>query len=520
MSQFSSVERRWLRWILIVAFLIRAGLALRPEFQLPTRPFIEDSFYSLSVARHLAIGDGFTADGIHPTNGVQPLIVLIYAPLFKLAGGDRWAGVRLAHVFSSIVDCVSIYLIALLIAKLRRKKDEDQTFWKSPSIVGALLWAFNYSTFVHTMNGLETGFYSMLLLLLSLVYLDLSSIRARGEEPPLRLWILLGVLLGITVLTRIDAVFFVIILAIFEAVRVRGQGLRNAVVLSGCALIVSSPWWIYNYTQFGSLMPVSGQSESLDFSLAENLYHAGVVFADMFSVLWYVPYYQMQLLTAIWTALMPLVLIVLLWKTNVIDYLKQQFALHHLRPIGIAGLLIVGYYVFFFSAPHFLSRYAHPFRIYWTIAAACALPYFISLFANWGRRYRIISVIAATIVLIAAVGFSFARHGYNYMVSKPVEFYQVAEWALAHPQEVVGMCQSGTTGFICPNVINLDGKVNVDALRARRENRIGEYVIQRRITWLADWSTIVQPVVENTERFGSKFERAGMIANIEMWKKQ
>jgi hypothetical protein len=51
----------------------------------------------------------------------------------------------------------------------------------------------------------------------------------------------------------------------------------------------------------------------------------------------------------------------------------------------------------------------------------------------------------------------------------------------------VGAIQSGTLGYFHDRTLNLDGKVNPEALRARAEGRIPAYIVERDVAYLADW---------------------------------
>jgi len=63
------------------------------------------------------------------------------------------------------------------------------------------------------------------------------------------------------------------------------------------------------------------------------------------------------------------------------------------------------------------------------------------------------------------------------------------EWVQKNvPDDVwVGAVQTGTLGFFHDRTINLDGKVNPDALRARLAGRTQEYVLASPIEYLTDW---------------------------------
>ena len=72
--------------------------------------------------------------------------------------------------------------------------------------------------------------------------------------------------------------------------------------------------------------------------------------------------------------------------------------------------------------------------------------------------------------------------------------FQVVEWVEENvPPEVwVGAVQTGTLGFFHDRTINLDGKVNPEALQARKENRAPEYVVEKGIQYLVDWVGIAR----------------------------
>jgi hypothetical protein len=57
--------------------------------------------------------------------------------------------------------------------------------------------------------------------------------------------------------------------------------------------------------------------------------------------------------------------------------------------------------------------------------------------------------------------------------------------------ELVGAGQSGTLGYFHDNTINLDGKVNPEALKAKKEDKFFEYIVDKKIDYLLDWAGIV-----------------------------
>src|SRR5262249_59373460 len=84
-----------------LAVLALAALAvpLRPDAALIFPPFTEDGYYSLSIARAIAAGHGPALEGSGLTNGFQPLVTLLQAAAFAIAGGSNLAALRLVAAF-------------------------------------------------------------------------------------------------------------------------------------------------------------------------------------------------------------------------------------------------------------------------------------------------------------------------------------------------------------------------------------------------------------------------------------
>ena len=70
--------------------------------------------------------------------------------------------------------------------------------------------------------------------------------------------------------------------------------------------------------------------------------------------------------------------------------------------------------------------------------------------------------------------------------------FQVVDWVAANvPEDAwVGAIQTGTLGYYHERTINLDGKVDPNALAAQQENRLSEYVLERNVEYIVDWAGI------------------------------
>src|ERR1051326_4040810 len=147
-SRLSPKERKRVFFIAAAAFLLRASLGLRSEFLLATGPYIDDGFYAFSCAMQMARGYGFSVDGVHATNGVQPLICVLYAPFFLLTD-DKWLALRYTFILQGLIVAAGCWLIAALVASLRR--DESN---RAP-VIAAAIWGLSISCFYQNTNGLE-----------------------------------------------------------------------------------------------------------------------------------------------------------------------------------------------------------------------------------------------------------------------------------------------------------------------------------------------------------------------------
>lgn len=515
-SLFTLREKKALRIIVIVTIIMRLALMLRSEERIFTRPFNEDSFYLFSTAEHFAYGNGFSVDGVQPTNGVQPLIIFFYAPLFLIAGFQKLLVLKLAFILVALFDSISAVLLAVLIKRMTVAKENDAPFWKSPPLLAAGLWATLYPIYVHTACGLETGLYSTLLIASLVVYSGILRKRAEGIQVRGGDTLFLGILLGFTVLARIDASIFIGMICLHEMIKQKGQGVKNALIIGVSAFLISSPWWWYNYSTFGHIMPQSGFAESLVDETSRNIWQALTVIADSFSVFFFLPKSVeiSNTISLIWTVAVFGGIYYILKVTKLWGTVLRNYRIEVLLPLLFTCLIFTVYYVFFFSAPHFIPRYFQPYRILVLILAALALPSIIQQLLN----SKITKALLYSFIVIAFL-FSYVRYGYYFTINDYSDFYLTGKWAEKTAPARVGMDQSGTAGFVASNVVNLDGKVNIGALRARQKGDIGAYVAQEQFEYIADWQEKVDEITASAKRHGFAYVLHDSIGRVKIYKR-
>ena len=433
----------------------------------------EDGYLMLTVARNVALGRSLTiAEGTIATNGVQPLVTYLWAGLHWLRGSQRMATLRSVVVVQLVIAIVTAILVALLAREAFRTHP-----WRD---VGALLagslWFGSPLTLRHTTNGLETGVYACFIatvLLVDAKWRERSFVRAA----------VLGVLLGTVFLVRVDAVFFIAVFLLLDWAGTSSgrRRLTHSVVSALFALAVASPWLIYNARMFGHIVPVSGRAQNLNAQFAENLPAVPRVLAEYVWMATPLPAiladgWLAALLTTV--ALSAFVVITILRMRRLGLRLERWMTL-----VIVPAALLAAYYGIFFGAAYFLSRYLFPIAL-----MSVLLPVvWVMPDAHGSDRPPAFRSLLITAALTVLVGVSAQR---LYARSAQHDHAQVVQWVAEHltAGTWVGAPQSGTLGYFHERTINLDGKVNPQALQARRDNRLFAYVVRDTpIEYIADW---------------------------------
>ncbi len=202
--------------------------------------FHDDAYYYFGIARHVAGGEGFTFDGIHPTNGFHPLWLLILVPIFALwedpmlplraagllqAGLIAAAGVILYRTLGPRLGAPGALLAPLLIAALPGSRQ--------------ILW-----------SGMESGLLLLLMVWVWSRWIDLPS----GSD---RAWLAPGLGCGLAIAARLEAVLMVPILMLL-AWRRRQLSPGALTRLLAPPLIVILSLIAFHRIGFGTWIPVSG----------------------------------------------------------------------------------------------------------------------------------------------------------------------------------------------------------------------------------------------------------------------
>lgn len=479
--------------LVVFALVLQFSLLFRPLRSFVVRPFFEDTFYSLTASYWLAEGKGMSIDGVHPTNGVQPLICFLYLPSYWITGGDRLEALVPVMATQLLIYTGAVFAVAAFAAGLSRTSDHRRTlFW-----LVAMLGSWSMPMRHHMLNGLETGLAIGMAFGTSAYY----NLLIERRNQSWRRWASLGVLFGISVLARIDIAFLVGAICLWHWLRPGHrtvERLAQAIVIGSVAVLVSLPWWIYNVSEFGSLMPISGQAQISVVSDRWILVRTSIVFVlDAFVLTFHTPVHLIIHLP--WLSLATLLVVtggaVIIGRS--VRHLPVGW--HHWRirwdmgramPLALFALALIVYYTLFFGSPHFMSRYLLPERVLVGVLTIPLLYEIYDVSTRLTRRLFIVAIGASMILTAHYSSWDYTGKPGNSTVCR-------VDWIKRNCTngERIAMFQSGTAGYLCDNVTNLDGKVNALALRALQRGTLSEYLIEQRFDVLMDWGVMMDPVL-------------------------
>lgn len=229
---------------------LERGFNLRPALAMGAANLTyDDGFYYLKIAEHMARGDGSTFDGINPTNGYHPLWLLCLVPIFWVVSAPDVALI-LAVILQGVLMSIGVGL-TYRIAQL--------DLGRFGAVLGALLWVHCQLPYRISLSGMEYSLHAVCIL--SAIYFYR---RWYADDPPrLRAHLVLGTLLGLTFLARLDSVLLFGCIGLALGLReVRGgfalAGVKRLLVLT---LPVAGAVLLYvgaNIRMFGHSLPING----------------------------------------------------------------------------------------------------------------------------------------------------------------------------------------------------------------------------------------------------------------------
>lgn len=447
---------------------------------LADKPVGEDGYYMLTIAWNMARGKGLVYNFDEPTTGVQPLATVFYSGLawiVQVFGQDKWAFVRVVMASGIGLVLVQGHLTGLIARVFFDARDPQADFAYACSFVGTV---FSFSVFRWFTYGLETGVYLVVLCLLMLLTLK----HAHNTEARRREIVLLGVLGGVAGLARID---FAVVLGAFLAVMVIGKKMRvgTASVIGGLTLLMMLPWFLYVDWVSGRWLPSSGGAQASWITIG-NLWIKAQSMG--LALLGHATPWIYSVLGGVFaaTALVSALVVVgwIFWGSRVGREMLLRLGQN---PTFLAWCCafgaLVAVYLIFFGAPQFYSRYTLPIVIPLTVGWSVALA------LKFYRSRQMMQVLLLCVLPVCFFGWAFLSLHTGRLTSTQAI---TADFVMRnYPTERVGVFQSGIIGFFNENVVNLDGKVNYQALDASERHQLEQYIDGKKIRVLVDWPSYI-----------------------------
>ncbi len=438
------------------------------------KPVGEDGFYMLSVADHIARQHHVTYNYGQPATGFQPLATFLWAGVDLVvlhAGGDLWSLVRSVLLVQCLLFLGFAWMLAGFSAEVAPRRYRELVFFLS-----FVLCLLDFSLFRLFTYGLETGPYLTCLAVCLTLWRRL--VTTTVQRWPLV--ILFGLAGGVTGLARIDfGIVFALVLAVLAAKRY--VSFVQAAVCGALAFLIVSPWFAYVHGVTGGWLPSSGKAEGelITLHTLGRIPAAGVALL-VHLVPWSFASASRSLQIFAVLCFGGLVVWMITARRAFREAMSPEFR-RTLLPwaIGFGGLVAV--YPIFFWVDWFYPRYFAPLLVVWVpvLALFLATRSLVQRFP-WGVAVLLLAVFCAEDIRSLHTGHIASNH----IVSAGYirEYYPTAR---------VGAFQSGAIGFFDHNVVNLDGKMNDDALRASHTGQLDGYLDRSGVDVLVDWKALI-----------------------------
>lgn len=450
--------------VLCIILLLSASVGVTLwHLRAPALGTQDDGFYYYQIARNLARGAGSTFDGTNPTNGYQPLWLVLLVPIFWSPRSNMDAlGMGIA-LQGTALACTLILLFST--ARLRHGY--------AASLFGGLLWLVWMAQ--ESFKGLEFSIHTLAISVIGLLYLAWfdAALPVRLE-----MFLFLGLACSLAFLARLDTLLLTLILAI--VIGVRGLRLqyfrwRNWLAFVIPVIMTVLAYALTNLFFFGHVAPVSGivkMTWSQTLLLADPLFiRYGWLVAKLDNLLWslqglprafplYVAIGGLGAM-ALWLArLLPGVPVE--WRGALTGLLGPQtpFVIYSFVSYTILAIVLhrdLTWSPWYYAIQPWLTALL-------AVAVFDAVWHFRIVRYPFSQPALQVALSGVLLVLLLILGRQLrgidedTAHGIRY---EPL--FEGAEWARTHlaPDAVIGSWNAGTIGYLSERrTVNLDGVVN------------------------------------------------------------
>tara|TARA_B100000242_G_C43040356_1_gene485310 strand:+ start:692 stop:2284 length:1593 start_codon:yes stop_codon:yes gene_type:complete len=445
---------------------------------LSDKPVGEDGFYMLDLAWNVASNKGLSYAGL-PTTGTQPLVTFIYSLLawinINFLGANKWLLVRHIILFGTFTHIIFSYLMGCICTLLYKKQNNNILIFS----IGSSLTLFSFGLYRISTYGLETGFY---LLGLAYFFLFLLINLKKGHKLNVFNIMYIGLISGLLILTRIDFLIILGFTLLFLNIKKIFPVYKSSLIFL-IALIISSPWFFYVKSITDKFIPSSGgaQSELINF---ENISSRSTEFVKSF-----ISHFSILIKDGrevlFFSSLIVVFFFVLINFLNKKVYNETKKILSNSIFISFGFSLLLLSLIYFSTswATHFYYRYISPISIILIPIISINL---ISIFKT--KKY----IFFVCILLFTLQSYASLHLGNVGNTNSVTAGYVYSNFQSNN--EYIGAFQSGVVGYFNNNVINLDGKLDHNALKAhlrhkdRKDNyKFSKFIEEKNINIIVDW---------------------------------
>lgn len=459
----------------------------------------DDSYYSFEIAKNIIEGRGIVFNYGIPTNGFHPLYTLgVLVPLFKIFHG---LGLN-APIYASLIaiTIINIGTSIVLFLILRRLLD------KRAGILGTFIWLFNPYVLFVSFIGLESSLQIFAISLLVCFLLKRGGYRFSFKESAI-----VGLLMGLVFLSRLDGVFLALGFIVVATMRqlktdhnpfglLKRFDLFSVVIV---ALLVASPWLIWNYMELGRLTPISGDATKFlaSLNLSDKSY-IGLVKHSIFSTVGFAVKFFFQIVDTTKSGILVLVLGFL--PTTILLIKRDRLLLNSLIKLDFLVLGSFFYFVFYWFYQLGIREW---YSVYTSFLLTILFSFSIIRLVRIYEPNKVWKLLGALLVCILVVAFVVGGLKHYQRGNFPQEKlkWEVANYIDSNipSNKTIGSFNTGIYQYYTAehDVINLDGVMSPEALKAMKSNSIESYILQKHIDYIIDRPGYAQRVNQSLIKF-------------------
>lgn len=466
--------------LVLVNFLLRLFVALRPLKYIDGYTVPDDAYLALTLARNIAKGLG-PHYGLDYTNGFQPLYVFLMAPIYWFYPNDIITPVHLSLIMLALFDTATLFLIYKIVKR----------FSESPitPVIAAVAWIVNPYVMRTAANGMET---SISLFLIALVVHTYD--RYKSEELPGNgaIAFAFGLLLGLAILARIDNGFLaglviagIVILAWREKTPA-ALLIKNLLLIGAGVFFAYLPWFLYSLHYTGDIIPVSGKAvRYLSLSAVDHK----PTFSNWYLVMLYLAGGTIAKHNLALIILMAGLVYLSKWPRPSIAFNDFYSKARPYNILLIFCLVLLIFYTFYTFGAWYLKRYLYPLALLLLLYLSAMIDLYNSRLKKTGR---IIFNAAVLAFLLISCLVNPAFHDFYFGTeTQTMGHMNLGLWARSTFPDgtVIGSSQTGALGYFAQNqrIINLDGVVNQRCYKSLIQKRAIEYMRSVRVEYFVDW---------------------------------